>query len=114
MPPKSTWTPGKTEYVPPRNDYIPPKSNFEMPKSTYCVPQGTDARTVTEPVCPQYEGPMARILEMGYFNKPRIAQLLNQYEGDVQKVVEILISETDNNWAESRHGNTSEGMIEFD
>jgi hypothetical protein len=46
---------------------------------------------------------MMRILEMGYFNKPRIAELLREHKGDITAVVEVLLQEGDNDWASRRH-----------
>ncbi|XP_076459408.1 uncharacterized protein LOC143292750 [Babylonia areolata] len=100
--PESTWQPTNKEYMPPKSNFKVTKSEYQMPKSTYTGPQTQVPAGVG--MVGEFAGPLQRIREMGYFNNERTLALLRKYEGDVQKVVNELVEETDSDWAERRHG----------
>ncbi|KAK7111984.1 microtubule-associated protein futsch-like [Littorina saxatilis] len=97
-PPTSTWKPSNNQYTPPRNDFKPPKSNFQLPKCTYTGPKSQSVESSDE-----FAAPLERIREMGYFNNKRSVALLKKHKGDVHRVVDELLKESDNDWAGQRH-----------
>lgn len=57
--------------------------------------------------------PMQQLIEMGFCNRPKNEQLLQQHNGDVALVVAQLVSMNDNDWYASRHS-VGSGMADFD
>ena len=99
--PKSTWKPSSQQYVPPRSNFQLPKSDYQLPKNSYTAPKSQVPAGLG--VGSEYAVPLQRLREMGYFNNERSLALLRKYSGDIQKVVNEIFEESDNDWAARRH-----------
>ncbi|XP_059169219.1 uncharacterized protein LOC131951000 isoform X2 [Physella acuta] len=133
-PPKDDYIPPTSTWVPPSNSIPLPWSCTESGERTE-EPQGnTDKKDIKQsedvtpggqatskrtPVTPQelmeltdsslrreMQG-MQRLIEMGFANRERNRQLLNKFDGDLEKVVQCLLQEEgegdSDHWAIHRH-----------
>ncbi|CAL1539180.1 unnamed protein product [Lymnaea stagnalis] len=127
IPPTSTWTPPKQNIVLPsscyeQNDDQTQNSDTEMKTDavdnapghqTSCKKPATAApplplslMDVHDSVVKRELQGMQRLIEMGFANREKNRQLLQKFEGDLEKVVQSLLQEEgegDDHWALHRH-----------
>jgi len=83
--------------------YVPPQSNTWNPpsQSEWTPPPQWSPETVDEEHQPQTS--MTQLLEMGFANRAQNEALLDKHNGDVEKVIQELITGTENDWHVTRH-----------
>nr|KAG5709734.1 hypothetical protein BaRGS_027759 [Batillaria attramentaria] len=79
------------------DDWQPPQET--LPKEPLGEESGVDGGEEE----PQNTEPMARLWEMGFFNRDLNQRLLDKHNGDLEPVVQELLQNLDNDWAEMRH-----------
>ncbi|XP_041374804.1 next to BRCA1 gene 1 protein-like [Gigantopelta aegis] len=90
------WKPPQSNYKPPADSYVPPQSTWTPPENMWTPPAETSPP-------PPSDEPMGRLIEMGFANRPRNTELLAKYENDLDRVLQELLHENDNDWASRRH-----------
>ena len=51
---------------------------------------------------------MEQLIEMGFANRALNEELLVKHDHDIQKVIQELVNDPDNDWHERRHGDMGE------
>lgn len=105
-PPQSEWTPPKEDYKPPTSAWRPPTSEFKVPKSTWkpqttevkppkseWKPSSTEVKVPTPVEAPEKEeGPMGKLIEMGFTDREANKELLEAFNNDLAQVIPELLS----------------------
>ncbi|KAK7501270.1 hypothetical protein BaRGS_00007395 [Batillaria attramentaria] len=103
-PPSGDWRPPTNEWKPPSDEWQPPADDWQPPQETLPKePLGEESGVDGGEEEPQNTEPMARLWEMGFFNRDLNQRLLDKHNGDLEPVVQELLQNLDNDWAEMRH-----------
>ncbi len=95
MPPQNVWTPPVKKWTPPQSTWTP---------SQQWVPPNMWTPTTTEwSSSATSSNPHQQLIDMGFANRDRNAQLLEKHNNDVHAVISELIAENDNDWSVRRH-----------
>ncbi|XP_053386589.1 tripartite motif-containing protein 45-like isoform X2 [Mercenaria mercenaria] len=112
-PKKNEFKPPQSEYKPPQSERTPRKSDFKVAQDDwksqtddYKPPQSNwKSPAQSEPAPPKDQwkspaevGPMARLLEMGFFDTDLNKKLLTKHNDNLDKVVQELLSMKNKDW----------------
>lgn len=91
------------EHVPSAPPAHSPQPHFMVPKSQFVLPASRYVPPVSNWQPPQPTSPLDQLIEMGFGDRKRNAELLEEHSNDVQLVVQQLLKDTDNDWTVRRH-----------
>ncbi|XP_052235055.1 uncharacterized protein LOC127847284 [Dreissena polymorpha] len=101
VPKKSDWTPPKQDFKPPKSDWKPAKPEYKPPKSEWKPPKENQAAAPQKQwIPPPADGPMARLMEMGFFDTALNQRLLVKFDNNIQKVVQELLTLKNKDWSQ--------------
>jgi len=119
--PKSDWTPSKETFTPPKSQWKPSSDDYKVPKSSWkrsghemTPPKSSWKPTITDmtPPKPEWkssttevkpppvvveppkreEGPMGRLVEMGFTDRKTNTDLLEAFDNDLSQVIPELLA----------------------
>jgi len=91
QPPSQTWTPTTEEWTPQNQEWTPPNQDW-TPQSQGWTPH--DEATLK---------PEDQLLAMGFANRDLNRRLLEKHNGDIEKVIQELLEQVENDWHQQRH-----------
>ncbi|KAH3749462.1 hypothetical protein DPMN_183960 [Dreissena polymorpha] len=101
IPQKSDWTPRKRDFKPPKSDCKPAKPEYKPPKLECKPPEENQAAAPKNQwTSPTADRPMARLMEMGFFDTALNQRLLVKFDNNIQKVVQELLTLKNKDWSQ--------------
>jgi len=103
-PPANKWTPRPPPSVASSAKWSPHDHTWFQTDETEAEAEAeTETETETETEERQPHDDMTRLIEMGFGNRRLNLELLEKYDNDLGRVLEELISMSENDWPASRH-----------